>query len=45
MLEVLVRPSRLVEHNREKAFASFSLERLTPRLAAAVRGEPDPADS
>jgi hypothetical protein len=42
MLEALVRPSRLVEHNREKAFAAFSLDKLTPRLAAAVRGEPDP---
>jgi len=43
MLEALVRPSRLVEHNREKAFAAFSLDKLTPRLAAAIRGEPDPS--
>jgi len=43
MLEALVRPSRLVGHNRERAFAAFSLDKLTPRLSAAVRGEPDPA--
>lgn len=44
MLEALVRPSRLVAHNRERAFETFSLAKLTPRLAAALRGEPDPAE-
>jgi hypothetical protein len=42
MLEALVRPSRLVELNRERAFAAFGVDKLTPRLAAAVRGQPDP---
>ena len=42
MLEALVRPSRLVTHNREMAFARYSLEKLTPRFRSAVRGEPDP---
>ncbi len=45
MLEALVRPSRLVTHNRERAFEVFSLARLVPRLAAALRGEPDPTES
>jgi hypothetical protein len=43
MLEALVRPSRLVEHNRERAFKVFSVGGLAPRLAAALTGAPDPA--
>lgn len=43
MLEALVRPARLVTHNRERAFEVFSPRRLTPRLLAAIRGEPEPA--
>jgi glycosyltransferase involved in cell wall biosynthesis len=42
MLESLVRPDRLIAHNRERAFQIFSLARLAPRLMSAVRGEADP---
>jgi len=43
MLEALVRPSRLVAHNRERVFEAFSVDRLTPRLQAALRGAPEPS--
>jgi hypothetical protein len=43
MLEALVRPTRLVAHNREQALESFSPRKLTPRLLAALRGERDGA--
>jgi glycosyltransferase involved in cell wall biosynthesis len=43
MLEAMVRPTRLVSHNRERAFEAFSPKKLTPRLLAALRGERDPA--
>ncbi len=42
MLEALVRPSRLVKLNRERAFDAYSPKRLTPRLLAALRGQSDP---
>jgi hypothetical protein len=38
MLEALVRPRRLVEHNRERVFDSFSIKGLAPKLAALLSG-------
>jgi glycosyltransferase involved in cell wall biosynthesis len=42
MLEALVRPNRLVNSNRERAFEAYSPKRLTPRLLAVLRGQSDP---
>lgn len=43
MLEALVRPARLIAHNRERALEAYSPKRLLPRLQAALAGRPDPA--
>jgi hypothetical protein len=43
MLEALVRPARLVNHNRERALEIYSPKKLLPRLQAALTGRPDPA--
>jgi len=43
LLEALVRPTRLVNCNRERALEAYSAKKLTPRLLAALRGQSDPA--
>ena len=42
MLEAIVRPARLVEHNRERALEVYSPKKLLPRLQAALAGRADP---
>jgi hypothetical protein len=42
MLETMVRPRRLIDHNRERLFSAFSLKSLTVRLSAAISGAADP---